>query len=639
MVQTRATCDTRERRLRAREERKANHTSSPKKKCARIERASGGCTQSEEVENNQPRLPSIRTTRGRLLRKAQIAGLHASGGIISQSLPAACDRPATEGPEPTAEEPAPEPIQEPEPDPAEVPELIHELAHEPISIQEPAQTQEPAPDLAEEPVPEPVQEPAQQLEPEPELAEEPIHEPEQELVQESESIQEPVQKVEEQHLSAEELAQEPAVQEQREPTFQAAEELVQDEPKPEPGIQTVPQESLPEPSQEEQIVTVISGDKLTGSNGNTGLAHKFEVNLLSPGGHTHALLEFYPDLAQFHVTSPQLGHVAIHIGHLSRICYHLLPPTLTISFKGESNRPPTYLFELGTGTSSEQLSALIGALRDRVPIELLEPPTTERVKTIVNTGDPTVLLCVNGANLTRGDFNRLAPGMWLNDNVIFWYTTVLAREIPEQNKGRVWILDPLFYTTIKQRPTSPIHRTRSFFAHDFIVVPVQEGKHWFLMVACHLKQAILCAQTGDKGKRRMLEDDPQIVVLDSRGSKSAQELGPAAVKTFRQFLRSRLEWELEKEICGVHPPSGKAPDEVFQHSALKCQVNKTMDQHRQVNGCDCGVYLLQYAESICLNPPVETPFYVGGTQFTPLAIARKRVELQARLQRDLGSSS
>ena len=92
-----------------------------------------------------------------------------------------------------------------------------------------------------------------------------------------------------------------------------------------------------------------------------------------------------------------------------------------------------------------------------------------------NVRDPEIVAEVAGLKVTRGDYNRLHDGIYLNDVIIDYYLHHIERQIPEAERARFRILSPHFYGLLRSSPAKAAagwDRNRSFFDHDFVFMPV-----------------------------------------------------------------------------------------------------------------------------------------------------------------------
>jgi len=120
------------------------------------------------------------------------------------------------------------------------------------------------------------------------------------------------------------------------------------------------------------------------------------------------------------------------------------------------------------------------------------------------------------------------------------------------------------------------------FEKDFIVVPVNEKSHWYLLIVCFPSKVVVKAEAGDAPR-------PSILVFDSLPDKDNPRTEACA--RLRTYLTS--EWAAKR---------GHQAEAKFTESNLP-QVNPRV--RIQLNSKDCGVFLLQFVESFFANNEVR----------------------------------
>ncbi|OAQ27071.1 cysteine proteinase [Linnemannia elongata AG-77] len=148
---------------------------------------------------------------------------------------------------------------------------------------------------------------------------------------------------------------------------------------------------------------------------------------------------------------------------------------------------------------------------------------------------------------------------------------------------QVYIFNTFFYQRLLSKPvkgaTSSYNSIKNWtakvdiFSKKYIIVPIHENLHWYLVVIVNPGLLLQMAETIEQ---------PYILCLDSLGGTH-----PTVFKVLRSYLqqellaRKGLDLALTtKEIAGKY--SSKCP--------------------KQENLWDCGVYLLHYAEVFLRNP-------------------------------------
>ena len=215
---------------------------------------------------------------------------------------------------------------------------------------------------------------------------------------------------------------------------------------------------------------------------------------------------------------------------------------------------------------------------------------------------------VDSIVVTRGDVDRLEPDEFLNDNLVDLYVKVLvadaARSRLAAREGfdaarlgsEVHAFSSHFFTKLqeeglrapdgKDRAHDRVERwTRGVdvFSKKFLVVPIVADQHWSLAIVCHPGALVRVVRDRVGGAtarpRRSCAARPCIIFMDSLKMHK-----PAKVE---RFLRAFLECEWAK----------RKPDEPELKLKLKVDLPLVVPKvPMQTNSCDCGVYVLRYAE-------------------------------------------
>ena len=115
----------------------------------------------------------------------------------------------------------------------------------------------------------------------------------------------------------------------------------------------------------------------------------------------------------------------------------------------------------------------------------------------------------------------------------------------------------------------------NLFEKEFIIFPICEGSHWFLIVAILPRLATLAP--GSAGRRG--GGEPLVLVLDS-----LNKLQAGAVANIRSYLA--MEWAAR----------GGGGNHTFDSRVMK--TLRPSRKPEQQNGDDCGIYLLYYIEQM-----------------------------------------
>ncbi|KAJ0009568.1 hypothetical protein NQD34_001270 [Periophthalmus magnuspinnatus] len=279
---------------------------------------------------------------------------------------------------------------------------------------------------------------------------------------------------------------------------------------------------------------------------------------------------------------------------------------------------------------------------------------------------PTVSLCLccrlmqypaapskGRISVSSEDVLCLSPGQFLNDVIIDFYLKYLLLEgVGGAVAEKSHVFSSFFYKQLSKRRAAgeddvasvPDRHTRhqrvrtwtrnvDIFTKDFLFVPVNQEAHWFLVVVCFpgLEEPkhedfkpllVFCFQECTlKGCRKTkVLKRPCLLVMDS--------LKLSYHETVCRLLRDYLqvEWEVRR-----------GSRRLFSSDSVKSSNCKVPQQD---NSSDCGVYLLQYAQSFLQNPVVNFDLPVRlDTWFPRQQVRNKREEIRSlvlRLHQDQG---
>jgi hypothetical protein len=215
---------------------------------------------------------------------------------------------------------------------------------------------------------------------------------------------------------------------------------------------------------------------------------------------------------------------------------------------------------------------------DEEPTEL--PDLTDEMETeiddILSSPVNKTLVDAHNIAITRKDLDTLRGLNWLNDEIInFYMQMIVARSSTTDNWPKVYAMNTFFLPKLRDSGYATLKRwTRKvdIFSYDVIIVPVHLDVHWCLAVI-NLKK---------KG----------VYFYDSMGSDK-----PSILKLLLHYLEQE---SLDKK---------KAP---FDTSGF--EMENVKDIPRQMNGSDCGVFTLKYAEYLSRNASItftqeHMPYY------------------------------
>ncbi|KHJ90503.1 Ulp1 protease family, catalytic domain protein [Oesophagostomum dentatum] len=257
----------------------------------------------------------------------------------------------------------------------------------------------------------------------------------------------------------------------------------------------------------------------------------------------------------------------------------------------------------GDGEPSEKKARLEDSIRDEV---LLVFPPGES----------------GAVSLHFEDLRVLAHGEMLNDNIIeFYLKYIRAKLLPEEQRDKVFVFNTFFYQKLTEKqPSISIlnknHRSsvgrfewikRNFskvkswtkrvdiFKMDYIVLPINDEMHWYLVIIVKPALAVVPQRTEDVDvarKRGSFRENPDtfIVVLDS-----LPDPNDVKRKCVLDILRDYLECELADK---------RGSQQELYLDRTRIGALYPVGVPHQENYVDCGLYLLQFAEAFLTKPPV-----------------------------------
>lgn len=242
--------------------------------------------------------------------------------------------------------------------------------------------------------------------------------------------------------------------------------------------------------------------------------------------------------------------------------------------------------------------------------------------------------------VTSHELARLEPGIWLNDTLIdfnlkytikiFIFVIIIMfrfiwSQLNTQVSEKVHIFNSFFYRRLSSSPVpSKIHcidgtepeaavkdkisgfdRVKSWtrkinvFEKDYLVIPINESLHWFLVVICD-PGAMLLHSNDDtvefSDAESECESESSSIILDDREETSVTDIRITRIMIFDSLgitsrgrsmavirrLRSYLQLE--------------AQDKLSMNSDSKKCIGQVVKVPQQDNFNDCGCFLLQFAE-------------------------------------------
>ena len=231
--------------------------------------------------------------------------------------------------------------------------------------------------------------------------------------------------------------------------------------------------------------------------------------------------------------------------------------------------------------------------------ELLAPLTREQLDLIAEaTGPgPTLEVIASGTftgqgalEMTRKDVATMAPGEWLNDEMVnFTIGGMADRERARRGaeQPRVHFFNTFFvnklcdgqdgynYNAVR-RWTTKKKLGYDLLACDKVIIPVHQGIHWVLAVVDLAARAIRFYDSLLGNDRGLVGD-------------------------LKRWVRDEYKNKREEDV-----------------DASDWTVETPKDIPRQMNGCDCGVFMLKYADFIAVGAPL-------GFDQSDMGYFRKRI--------------
>ena len=251
--------------------------------------------------------------------------------------------------------------------------------------------------------------------------------------------------------------------------------------------------------------------------------------------------------------------------------------------------------------------------KDENPVKYLSYPTSQ-------------IAGHNSVTITSNDYLCLQAEQFLNDVIIDFYLKYLQVGKWPQNPmlQKTYIFSIYFYSRLATKTSMSANipkcevmhnnvkkwtKNVNIFEKDFIVIPINECEHWFVVIVCFVNSS-----SGDSTKK------PIMIVMDSLedGLKSTVCSNIRSYLTSEWQVKMKTKKEFTKESLPVFCP------------CIPQQPNLT----------DCGLYLLQYVESFYQKPFTDYSIPLKNVEFwfTAEVIQQKRHDI-AKLIRNLSAST
>ncbi|KAF9045652.1 cysteine proteinase [Hymenopellis radicata] len=185
--------------------------------------------------------------------------------------------------------------------------------------------------------------------------------------------------------------------------------------------------------------------------------------------------------------------------------------------------------------------------------------------------------------VTAGDLERLEPGKLLSDSLVMFGIKLALTAVNKRNKRvfeSVHVFSNFFYNKLKTEGYGKVKKWTKgvdIFTKDVLLIPVNEGKHWFLALIVDPGRSVEIDDCERTSKDSSMQTRTLIITLDSVGY-----CHNALWDRLGEYL---LDEAREKRGCEVVKPAGK------------CDLKVAW----QMNGWDCGLYVIHFTEMILSN--------------------------------------
>ncbi|GFY45944.1 hypothetical protein TNIN_205991 [Trichonephila inaurata madagascariensis] len=199
--------------------------------------------------------------------------------------------------------------------------------------------------------------------------------------------------------------------------------------------------------------------------------------------------------------------------------------------------------------------------------------------------------------ITNVDILCLGDGNQLNDNIVNFYLEFIYSEyLTESEREKTHLFNTFFFSSLNRKIKHDIcdsitsmklkrhdlvkswTRKVDLFSKDYIVIPVNLCKHWFLVIVCFPCNMTDFSNTPNVAQRQGM---PCIYIFDSIYNRRRAAMTAAIV---RDYLETEYTRKKEVHISFL-------PMKIF---AMRCP--------QQPNSYDCGIYLLKNFECFFKRP-------------------------------------
>jgi len=257
-------------------------------------------------------------------------------------------------------------------------------------------------------------------------------------------------------------------------------------------------------------------------------------------------------------------------------------------------------------------------------------------------------------SVTWDDLSRLEDDEYLNDSLVALFMRYLQENMDQEELKKMHFFNTFFYETL-MRPSGAKGGRRQInykgvanwtknirlFKRDYVIVPVNENAHWYVMIICNLRSLLgedkdvseetdvqVLAQPGVEGAEGT--DAPQVLHEHSaflnESTLSAEATGPDSEtsdkkrpgrprKANRQLPRYAIDQPviitLDSLNSGRSPTATALKDYLAEEAKEKLDLDIDRSSIRgmtakniplQRNFSDCGLYMCMYLEQFVRNP-------------------------------------
>ncbi|PNY24339.1 Ubiquitin-like-specific protease 2 [Tolypocladium capitatum] len=238
----------------------------------------------------------------------------------------------------------------------------------------------------------------------------------------------------------------------------------------------------------------------------------------------------------------------------------------------------------------------------------------------------------NRATVDDEDIPRLDEGEFLNDNLISFYLRYLQAKLENERPElleKVYIFSSFFFEKLRSTKGKINYDgvkawTAKFdlFSYDYIMVPVNEHAHWYLVIICNVQNALNgVSAIEDEDVVDVSSEHRDVEILSSPPSTSTRRMPATSpgtqIKTSptgsgaQKFDRRHPRIVTLDSLDSPHSPTCKALREYLVEEAKnKKGVDLALIPNgmtakkipHQNNFCDCGVFVLGYTEEFLRDP-------------------------------------